>query len=299
MRCLKFLLFLFSFISIERFCHHQTEGFQLHKITSNLPFNVAFATAPPAEEIKELLSQPYRFLGSGGQSYAFLSEDKRAVIKFFKHHHMRPLPLSIQQQSRKNRLKEIFTSFTIAHDFLKEETGLLFLHLNQGTDFQMKLTLIDSIGISHQIDLDKTTFALQKRARLALPTLQALLKKKKIEEAKSHLCSLLDLMVKRINAQISNCDPIVKRNTGFIDGQAVEIDLGCFAKEESLSKSLAKRRAFFFDTLKLRYWVKKRAPNLLTFFDLQFNQRFAILSQDHSFSIASDERSLMDNKNHG
>lgn len=285
MKLLKGVLFLLIFISVERFCHQQTKGFQLHKIASNLSFNSAFATSPPTQEIKELLSQPYYFLGNGGQSYAFLSKDKQTVIKFFKHHHMRSLPFSIQQTRRKMRLTETFTSFKIAHDFLKEETGLLFLHLNQGTDFQMPLTLVDPIGISHKIDLDKTTFALQKYAALALPTLQKLVKEENTEGVKSHLCSLLNLIARRINAQIANCDPIIKRNTGFIEGQAIEIDLGCFAKDENLSKPLTKRRAFFFDTLKLRNWVKKRAPHLLTFFDLQINKHFATLSQDYSFSM--------------
>lgn len=279
MKYFKIALFCVCFFLVERFCHRQTEGFHLHKITADLPFNPELATPPPTEEIKALLSQTYSFLGSGGQSYVFISQDKRAVIKFFKHHHMCPLPFSIQKEIRKKRLNELFTSFKIAYDFLEEETGLLFLHLNQGNDFQRNLTLIDPIGIRHEINLDKTTFALQRRANLALPTLRKLLKEGKLEEAKAHLCSLLNMMVKRIRIEICNCDPVIKRNTGFIEGQAVEIDLGSFAIDKSLSHPLARRRALFFDTLKLRHWLKKHAPILLPFFDLQLGKCFVNLDE--------------------
>src|SRR5271166_494426 len=134
-KTLKWLFALLLFLSVERFCHRQTEGFRLQKIASQLPYRADWATPPASKAIQTLLSQPYRFLGSGGQCYAFVSQDGTAVIKFFKHHHMRPsrLLLPKQKQQRKERLENLFSSFKIANDLLKEETALLFLHLNPGS----------------------------------------------------------------------------------------------------------------------------------------------------------------------
>lgn len=279
MKIIKFAVYIALFILVERFCHRQTEGFRMQKIASDLSYREEWATPPPPEEVKALLAQPYRYLGSGGQCYAFASEDGTAVIKFFKHHHMKPLPFSIEKKKRQERLETIFGSFKIAYDRLKEETGMLYLQLNRREDFQKPLILIDPIGIHHSVDPNQMTFALQKRATLAFPTLQALIDSGKTEEAKTHLISLIDLIIKRTQAHVADFDPIIKRNMGFIDGKAVEIDLGSFLNDDNLSNPIAQRRVLFFETLKMRSWLKKRAPDLLSFFDLQLDERFAILSR--------------------
>lgn len=278
MKLIKIMLIALCAFGVERFCHQQTEGFRIRKIASDLPFRAEWATPSASNEIRTLLKQPYHFLGSGGQCYAFLSEDGSTVIKFFKHHHLRPLPFSIQAQKRTATLNHTFSSFKIAYDHLREETGILYLHLNRTRDLKIKMTLIDPIGISHEIDLDTTTFAVQKCAKPALPTLQKLCFEKKVEEAGSHLASLLDMMMVRVRSGIGDCDPNIHNNIGFIDGKAVEIDLGSFFLDETLADPLAQKRVLFFETLKLRRWLKKRTPELLTLFDLQLAERFDILS---------------------
>lgn len=275
----KLLLFVALFILTERFCHKQTEGFRLNKIASHLEPRVEWRAEAPSPFVKEQLKQSYRFLGSGGQCYAFLSEDGKSVLKFFKHHHMRPLPFRIQEVARSARLESFFSSLKIAHDHLHEETGLLFLQLNPGNHFEKPLTLIDPIGNAHTVDLNQVTFALQKRAELFVPTLKKQLLEGNIEEFKQSVCSLLDLIVERTSKQVADCDPILKRNMGLLNGKALQIDLGSFTLDPGLKDPLSKKRTLFFETRKMRQLIKKRAPELLPFFDLQLERRFAMLGQ--------------------
>lgn len=277
----KGLLFIIGFICAERFCHNITEGFRPHKILSSLPFNPDYATEPASDEIRQQLAQPFYFLSSGGQCYAFISQDKQTILKLFKHHHMRPesylnrlyLPSFLQLlrakiiQERTERLHSIFSSFKLANDRFKERTGLLYLHLNKTDDLQQPVTLVDNIGISHTFDLDQLEFALQKKAVLAYPQIHHYMKTDRPEAAKACLSSLVELIVERSKAGIADRDPILKRNFGFIGETAIEIDLGSFYEDPLLAKPVAYKRELFFECIKLKNWVQKRYPELSLFLE--------------------------------
>jgi len=278
---IKFLLIVLSFVAIERFCHKQTHGFRIHKIQSDLSFNKQWEIPPLDTETKNhiqtILSQPYYFLGSGGQCYAFVSKDRKYVLKVFKQHHMRKkhwldriIPFkAFREKYLKRRLEKfdrLFTSCKIAYDHFKENTALLYIHLNKTKDLDMRLKFYDAIGVVHELDLDALEFTLQKKASMAFPTLTALLENHQIEEAKLRLQSLLDLIFKRSQLGIADHDPR-RRNFGFIDKKAVEIDLGSFTIEEPLKRENEGKRAFFFETMKLRRWVQKNHPELSEFLE--------------------------------
>ena len=281
---LKVIFFIACFICVERFCHSITEGFRPHKILSSLCYNPDFATPSPTSEeltsIKTLVSEPFYFLGSGGQCYAFESKNG-VIIKVFKHHHMRPdsflnrliLPHFLEParqkiiRLRKERLQEIFLSFKLAHEHFKENTGLLFLHLNKTNYLQQKVTLVDNIGIAHVFDLDKLEFALQKKAVLAYPKLQACMKMNDVAAAKRCLNSLIDLMVERSKSGLADRDPVMKRNFGFIGEKAIEIDLGSFYADPLLVNPAAYKKRLFCESLKLKRSIHKRYPELYPFLE--------------------------------
>lgn len=281
------LLFAVAFFIVERFCHKQTEGFALHKIVSDFPFEAEWETPPPETSLEEIFQRPFSFLGSGGQCYAFVCSEGEYVIKFFKQHHMRPLPL-IENLSlppllekwklkilndRKKRSKErIFTSYKIAHDHLKEETGMVYLHLNKTNYLHTTLTLIDKIGNLHQINLDTTEFALQKYATLTFPHLKKLVKQGETEKAQACLRSLIDLIISRAQQGIGDVDLVLEKNFGFIDTTAVEIDLGSFTKDPHQQKPYVYKRSLFYETAPLKKWLAKRSPELLEYFNAQLNQ---------------------------
>lgn len=279
---LKLILFIAGFLVVERFCYDKTEGFRLYKIASDLPYHAEWDTGiPSAEELKKLnalFERPFYFLGCGGQSYAFCSQDQSTVIKFFKHHHMRPktwldsiaLPEILDRPRRKllkkrqKRLAGIFNSSKLAHDKLKEETGIIYLHLNKTDLFNKKITIVDKLGIAHPIDIDKTEFVLQKKAELLYPRIDALMKQKDLEAAKHCLDSLLNLMVTRSKKGILDNDAILSRNFGVVDGdRAIEIDIGSFLRKDKLKSPAVLKKTFLIETIRLQRYVKKKYPKLL------------------------------------
>lgn len=277
------LLCIFTLIAVERFCHRQTHGFRLHKIYSDLSFNPEWEITPLSteeeNEINSLLDQPFYFLGSGGQSYAFQSADHSVILKVFKHHHMRPdtwlyhLPVpppfikGYKQwiTEKQQRLDHIFGSCKIAYEHLREETGLLYLHLNKTAHFNKKITIYDNLGIAHQIDLDQIEFALQKKAKLFYSHLSDLIAEKKFERAKDVLLSLLGQIESRCAKGIGDNDLVIQRNFGCIDDRAIEIDLGSYFYRDELQQEKAVAQELFTETEKLVTWLEKTEPSLASF----------------------------------
>jgi len=256
---LKFLLFSVAFITIGRFCDKQTKGFTLSNIVFEPP--AGEASSPPSLQVSALLDQPYRFLGRGGQSFAFVSEDGKTVIKFFKQRNIQlwqwaselPLPAGLEPLRKRILKKNIhhsplfFESCRIAEREFKDRTGLLYLHLGRTESFKKKLTIVDNLGIAHQIDLDRTRFAVQQKAEPSYKTIKKLIKQKDLQTARRCIDSIVDLAVLRHEKGISDRDPNIRRNIGFIGEQAVEIDLGSYAKaskRQTLEGELARMHKF-------------------------------------------------------
>jgi len=272
----QFLLFVAAFFCVERFCHEQTDGFSMRKIRAQLPYNADYATSTPSlkkrEQLEVIFSQPFYYLKSGGESYVFVSKDGHYVLKFFKHHHMRLnspfdyfLP-NILIKQRVHKLDTLFTSCKLAWTHFKKETALIYLHLNQSDDLLIPLTLYDRIGIRHKIDLDQYTFALQKKASLAYPTLTALKEAQELDAAKKRLASWVDLIVRRCQAGLVDHDAR-KRNFGFIKEQAIEIDLGSFTLDETIKSAENTKKIVLAETKNLKQWIHKYHPELLDYLD--------------------------------
>ncbi len=179
MKFLKWLFFIPLVYWIEKFCIHQTDGFTLLKIRSTLMANPKWEIAETfPQEISPLLSQKFLYLDSGGQCYAFASEDGKVVIKFFKHHLRRlpwliahiPLPSKYAALREKQKIKRLskldrdFTSYKIAYERLREESGLLYLHLNKTKHLNLYVTIVDKLGIAHYLDLNDLEFIVQYNA---------------------------------------------------------------------------------------------------------------------------------------
>jgi hypothetical protein len=279
-RSLQITLVLITFILVERFCHRQTGGFQLSKIQSDHPFNPSWATPLPSPDdlthIRDLLSQRYTFFGYGGQAYVFLSEDRKVVLKLFKQHHLHvpdwikqfPLPRTLKRirnkwvHRKENLFGLFFNSCKIAHDDFGDRSGLIYLHLNPTDYLNQQLTLIDKLGIEHTIDLDHTDFAVQHRAKLPKKHFRILKKKNDFDSAKRSLDSMIDMIVERSQKGISDRDPNIRRNCGFIGEQAVEIDLGSFTRSDTLKIPFICKTDIYQKTLQLKRMIGKIYPEL-------------------------------------
>ncbi len=281
-------------IGVERFCFRQTAGFRESKILSSLPSDPRWAlpilSVEKRKEIQALLDQPYSYIGHGGTCYCFESKDKKNILKFLKHQHMNPvhwsekipLPEALVPLRQKHVLawKEklahkqpefLFTSFLIAYQELKEETGLIHIQINKDDPFTQEVTLYDKIGAKHSISLKDTEFVLQKKAELLFPHLGALTKTHATEEIKQSIHSIIALLLKRYEKGISDRDPNLLINFGFIEGTAIEIDIGSFTKREKDPTHFL--QDLYTDTEQLKGWLEKNSPSLTDYLDQEIQRQ--------------------------
>ena len=264
-----------TLIGIQRFCAYQTDEFALVKIKSNLSFHPEWEVecAPPNAP----LSQSYKYLGKGAQVFAFVSQDGNYVIKFFRHHKTRhplePINKFLPQKWRKRLMQTIkkrgekrmkdFLSYKLAFNELREETGLLYLHLNKTDSLNTHLTLFDKIGVRHFVDLDHMEFLIQKKAKPLYTALETWIENGEEEKAMKALSSLVYLLKCRRAKGIFDKDPDLMTNFGVIGCDAIQFDIGRFKKETTTNTSVKEDADELIRiTHKLSTWLKRCAPKL-------------------------------------
>lgn len=273
MKFVKILIFILLAIALQRFCHNQTDGFAMRKIMSDLSYNPQWVVEEPSnvQEIKEALSQPYRYLSKGAQSYVFASDDGKYVLKFFRHDHMRKEPWhylltkenrSERQRAAEDKLFKDFASYKLAYNELKNETGLVYVHLNKTDHLSIDIPLYDKIGVQHHIALDRMEFILQKRAQLIFPALQEWIQANDIKAAKGALTELVNLLKERFTKEIYDKDPDLNTNFGFLGQHPVQIDVGRFKKDPFYSNRQVYQREIARITDNLKQWLDLNSPEL-------------------------------------
>ncbi len=293
------------FVGLQQLIELKTLGFCLQKIqTDDLSYqqqwDVPSLSREEEHQMKRLLSQPYYLIGVGSECFAFMSEDGQAVIKFFKLDQARPVyfnrglfaedysayagTLSDHPLTRLNlptpfhhwlqrflgirefRIQRTFSSIKLAYDNLKEETGLLYLHLNPTDHLCQTLTLYDGNAIRHEINVDSARFFLQKSAVPLEHHFTMLHNNKRHEEAKKSIDSLLHLIVMRCKKGFADRD-VFNKNFGFIGNQAVEIDTGSFSVDRHMQEPWVYKQELFYATLELKKWLQKHYPELFGYLE--------------------------------
>lgn len=258
-----------------------TGGFTVSNITSDLSFDSDREIAASADnhEIASILKQEFRYLGKGCQSYVFLSEDGKYVIKFLKYQRFRPqkflnylsfIPFieKIRQQkvSKKNeKLSKLFSSWKIAYENLSKETGVLFLHLNKTAYLKQPLVIYDKLGIKHTLNPDQIEFIVQKRANMLCPTIEEYMTEGKSDEAKHLLTHLVDMILSEYERGFADNDHALMQNTGVIAGVPVHIDVGQFVNDMQMAEKDHYAIELFSKMYKFRIWLAKKYPELESF----------------------------------
>jgi hypothetical protein len=242
-----------------------TQGFKIAKM--RLDPLVRFEGIPPQEitlEIRQILEQPFRYLGKGAQCYAFVSEDGQFVLKLFRfdqRHLFRP-----KQKLFKRPMKEKLSRFSegcrLATTRAFDETGLIYLHLNPSDGklpiLQARAPLFRPVSLP----LDFFRFALQKKAEPLLDAIQAAQER---GELNKYIDAIVALLEKRIHKEIGNSDSNLWRNFGFLEGRAIEIDFGNYTSRPDFVKKEAVRVELERYMRPLRVWLEKNAPESLPF----------------------------------
>jgi len=283
-------LLILSCFFLPFFLKKRTHGFCLEKISSSHPYDKRWETRvlTPEEKksIESILSQNFTFLGSGNHCYAFLSEDKKHVIKFFKQKKMSlsswmnflPLPdLFLPRRvklikSRIARREKEFTSYKIAFEEIQKETAVIYLHLNKTFLFQKKLTLIDQHGKRHCFDIDQFEFLIQKKADLFYDAIINMVNKGEIQKSKKCFIELFRLIEKRCQRGLFDDDLMFHKNFGIIDGNPIEIDVGEFIHDERWKNPEMYKPQLSNLAQEVRHWLFEHCPLLLKEMEEFLNQ---------------------------
>jgi hypothetical protein len=267
-RGIKVSLFLIAFNTLEHLCHQKTKGFFLQRI--QFGDEKPEASAPDTTTLS-VLNQPFHYLNHGNQCFAFVSEDGRYILKFFKYvHHTSPLwtskiPLLNRFKAfRQTRIDKVvwkrnrdFQGYQIAFDHFRSETGLLDIHLHP-TKIYPTITLYDPLNIVHALDLNNTPFILQKRATPIYEQFSSWIQKGEIDNLKQGITDLVALCSNRISKHIFDDDVNFYSNFGFFEGKPIQIDPGHFVLNSTTTSELPSL------LVELKDWFSKNYPPMVS-----------------------------------
>ncbi len=233
------ILFSLGFLGVRDFCRKQTHGFTLCKARSSYGSKEDLQiTFPELVSIQLILNQPFYFMEKGFQCYTFSSKDDKYVIKLLNWKALEPslwtqyLPdswlYSLKEEKRKKKEHD-FESYRIAFNELKEETGLIYLHLHKTEGLHASLCLYDPIGICHHISADQIEFILQKKVDLFVPYFEE--NKNNEEKIFSFLSSFITALKQRIQKKIRDSDVSLEYNMGVLEGKPIFFDIGNLTRE--------------------------------------------------------------------
>ncbi len=159
------------------------------------------------------------------------------------------------------RQKMVLNSFDLAFHELKQETGLLALHLHRSPSKQI-LTLADKLGRKHYIPLGKTSFILQYKKPLLAELVVQAIKNGDQKRATEILNALSQNISERARKGILNKDDGFLANYGFEDGKAYQIDIGSFYKNPDLDPQTAFEKSVKESLDPVRDWLAKIDPTM-------------------------------------
>lgn len=211
-------------------------------------YEIPKLTLDEKEKIQAILSQPFKFLGSGNQTFAFESADGAYVLKFFKFQHLRKSSFADYlpevniftkfkerlAQSKARRISQVFHGHFIAYTLDKENSGLIYARLNSDEKFNLRAKVLDNAGLSHEIPLDNVVFVLQKKGISFRKVLGQLLDQDKVAEASKLVNSLLDMYISEYQQGIYDRDHNVMHNVGFVDATPMRIDVGKLKYDQTM-----------------------------------------------------------------
>lgn len=267
-RGINLTLFLIAFNTLEHLCHQKTKGFFLQRIQFHEETPEA---SSPDEATLAALNQLFHYFDYGNQCFAFVSEDGKYILKFFKYvHHSSPLwtskiPLLNRLKAfRQTRIDKTlwkrnrdFQGYQIAFDHLRNETGLLDIHLHP-TKTYPTITLYDPLHIVHSLDLNNAPFILQKRVTPAYKQFSSWIQKGEIDKLRQGVSDLVSLCAQRISKHIFDDDVNFYSNTGFDGEKPIIIDPGHFVLDSSNTSELPTL------LVELKNWFSKNYPPMVS-----------------------------------
>jgi hypothetical protein len=273
----KFYLTVLIVAVLSSFVYCRIDGFWSSSIQG--PLSTGDAPECPLE-VFEQLRQPYHYLAKGRQCFVFESDDKKTVIKFLNYRRFSlppwitrlPLPVSWRKwlveknDARQSRFTKTIDSFFLAFRYLRFETGITYLHLQRGGSLPV-VTLIDRGHRTHQIDLNKTAFIVQRRATPIFEELRSRHQLGGDPFVNEAIDAFVSFLQRRCALTLADDDRDVEINFGFVHGQLVLLDPGRLFIDPTLIQKERVAREMFIASRRLRKWLTLNAPSSAAFLD--------------------------------
>lgn len=275
-----FFLSAFSLFVLVRTYYFLTDDFRISNISYDLSGHSAWEVPPQSFEehshLKEILHQPFYYIGKGAQCYAFESQDHRYILKFFKFKHLKtswwtylipsigPLyAYKIESIERKKRkLESLFEGYLAAYLYDRDFAGLLYLHLTPTHQLHEPVTVFDKIGRRWSITLDDVVFLLQKKGETLKSRLDKELTAGEIEVAKQSLTQILGMYLTEYQRGLYDRDHGVMHNTGFVEDKPFHLDVGKLSKDQEMTQLSHYKKDLFLVMWRIDSWIKNHYPSL-------------------------------------
>lgn len=272
------LLTILVCVGIIRLYFFLTDDFRLANITYDIPFHAEWEipqiSPEDEQQLDTILNQKFYYIGKGAQSYAFGSADQKYVLKFFKFKHLKPslflqiLPAfppfnhysSKQIKRKEKKLAAVFNGYRLAYGKDKEESGLIYIHLNPSTTLHKKAVVVDKIGIERTIDLDPIVFIIQRKGVTTRAVLTEALNKGDLALAQKRIRQIFDLYLSEYQKGLYDHDHGVTHNTGFIGDKPIHLDVGKLNYDERIKQLEYYKEDLLLVTERLKHWLKSNYP---------------------------------------
>ena len=270
--------------AMDRYFFKGNDSFSIRFLYSSMPNRVEWdlpvLTSYQSQLLDEILSQKFTYFAKGTHCYAFVSEDQKYVIKFHRYpSHMRLFPwlnhpLSYHFDQKRKAIKAynltryayFMNNYKMSYLDLKEEAGLILVHINRTENLNKIINLIDKTGNRYSVSLDDVTFILQQKADLIYPSMA------EAEKAKNAISHILELIVQCCRKGYINNDPVLYRNYGLLADRAIHIDIGDLVKREEITESINYMSHLREVTYPLREWILQNNPALLTHYEAEMQR---------------------------
>ncbi len=272
-------VFILLLAKVDRLCLKAAHGFCLHVIDVPIAPNASWQTSEPFPA--KIFEQPFIYLDKGAQNFVFESQDQNYVLKFYRFPSRlrrfswvsHPFGFLVPSKTLKaethsqSRVQFAYNSYFLAHHYLKQETGVEYIHLNPSSDLGQKIHLRDRTGRVYQLPADNIGFVVQKKGKPFLPLLSSAIENDQTDTAQQMIKSLLQLIVSRCSKGITDLDNMDNDNYGWAENQAIHLDIGRFVQNEEMKKPSICHQEVIRVTSPLADYLKKNSPELFQYYE--------------------------------
>lgn len=241
--------------------------------------------------IHQILDQPFSYLDEGGQSYAFVSQDGRYVLKLFKERltpslfvriwpsiafidHYRNKHLAKREKKHLNA----FIGHKLAYETIRQESALIYVQLNPSKESHL-VTITDRNKRPFAVDLKGLSFVIQEKGTMLKDALADLFSKGDIAGVERRIGQLFSLYLGEYAKGIYDLDRGIMHNIGCLEDRVFHLDVGKMVSDERIKEEAFYREDLAKMATKLKTWIHRRYPQHSSHFSDLIEQQSHLMSQ--------------------